>query len=248
MSNYKPRLTSPAGNNKYWRHTSVGGLNECIYITNGSVLPNCVGYAWGRFYEISGKRPKLSKSNAENWYGYNDGYKRGNTPRLGAVACWSKGKVGVGSDGAGHVAIVEVINDDGSIVISQSGYGASRFWTSKLTKGYAMSGYTFQGFIYNPAVADKVTAPKYVKGGEYTLVEPVKVRGGAGTKYSVKQVKDLTADGRKNATSTKGTDIAVLKKGTVVTAKAVITDGNDIWLKIPSGYVCAKKGNEVYII
>ena len=38
----------------------------------GSCLPNCVGYAWGRFYEITGKRPSLSKANAENlvWVHY----------------------------------------------------------------------------------------------------------------------------------------------------------------------------------
>ena len=66
---YEARTTAPSENNKYYKHTSAGGVNECIHIKDGSVLPNCVGYAWGRFYEISGKKPKLSKSNAENWYG-----------------------------------------------------------------------------------------------------------------------------------------------------------------------------------
>ena len=65
-SNFKKRTTAPSSTDKYWIHTSNGGLNECIEINNsGSCLPNCVGYAWGRFYEITGKRPALSRANAE---------------------------------------------------------------------------------------------------------------------------------------------------------------------------------------
>ena len=86
----------------------------------------------------------------ENWWGYKDGYKRGQTPKLGAVMCYRKGKAGVSSDGAGHVLIVEKIYSDGSVLASQSGYKSSRFWTSVIPKGYALKGYVFQGFIYNP--------------------------------------------------------------------------------------------------
>lgn len=150
---FKPRTRAPSMSDPLWRHTSVGGKNECILIKNGSCIPNCVGYAWGRFYEIIGQRPTLSKNNAESWYPYiADGYRRSPIPALGAVACWSKGVVGVGSDGAGHVAIVEEIKANGDIVTSNSGYGSSRFWmqTFKKANGYAMSGYKFQGFILPP--------------------------------------------------------------------------------------------------
>lgn len=151
---YKPRLSAPSTTDKNWIHSTKGGKNSCILITGNSVLPNCVGYAWGRFMEVLGSTPKLSRRNAEDWYGYiQDGYKRGQTPKLGAVICWRKGRAGNGNDGAGHVAIVEKINSDGSIVISQSGYKSSRFWTSTVKKGYALAGYVFQGFIYNPAVS-----------------------------------------------------------------------------------------------
>ena len=154
MSNFKARLTEPSTSNKYWIHTSKGGVNECILITGNSCLPNCVGYTWGRFYEASGKRPKLSRANAENWYSYNDGYERGKTPKLGAVICWSKGKVGNGNDGAGHVAFVEEVYDDESILVSASDYGGRRFYTRKYNKPYSMNEYTFQGFIYNPDVKE----------------------------------------------------------------------------------------------
>jgi surface antigen len=160
---FTARTEAPTAANKYWIHTSCGGRNACIKITGSSCIPNCVGYAWGRFYEISGEKPKLSRGNAEMWYGYNDGYERGQTPREGAVICWRKGKVGA-SDGAGHVAIVEKVYDDGSILISESGYNSFRFRTQRLRKPYAIGGtYVFQGFIYNPAVkgtAEAVTKTK----------------------------------------------------------------------------------------
>ena len=153
---YNPRLTEPSSNDLNWIHTSKGGKNSCILITGNSVLPNCVGYAWGRFMEVLGSTPKLARTNAENWYNYNDGYERGQEPKLGAVICFAKGQAGVSSDGAGHVAIVEQINSDGSIVTSNSDYGGRRFFTRIFTKPYSMRGYTFQGFIYNPAVKDEV--------------------------------------------------------------------------------------------
>lgn len=151
---FKPRTTAPSRLDKNWIHWSKGGRNYCILIKGNSVLPNCVGYAWGRFMEILGRLPKLSKGNAEDWYGNRaDGYQRGQRPRLGAVICWRKGRVGNGSDGAGHVAIVEKIFKDGSLLVSESGYKASkRFWTTKIPATFERKGYVFQGFIYNPAV------------------------------------------------------------------------------------------------
>lgn len=77
------------------------------------------------------------------------------------------------------------------------------------------------------------------------LTTDVNVRTGAGTDYSRKRVRDLTADGRKNATTGNLTAYATLKKGTRVTAQKVITKGEDIWLKIPSGYIAVYyKGNK----
>lgn len=142
---YKPRLEAPSKSNKYFYKNNP-------FEAAGYGLPNCTAYAWGRFYEILGEKPKLSTSNAENWWSKDDGYKRGQAPKLGAVICWRKGKAGNGSDGAGHVAIVEKVYADGSILISQSGWKASKtMWTQKLKPPYKYgSAYTLQGFIYNP--------------------------------------------------------------------------------------------------
>ena len=84
----------------------------------------------------------------------------------------------------------------------------------------------------------------YVAGKEYTLKSNMKVRTGAGTNYSQKLRSQLTADGKKHA---KAGTYAVLLKGTKVTCKKVITSGTEVWLQIPSGYVCAKQGSKVWI-
>ena len=161
---FSPRLTAPSTADKHWIHTSKGGLNECILIGGNSVLPNCVGYAWGRFYEIIGEVPKLSKCNAEMWYGNTaDGYERSQTPVLGAIACWSKGAVGNEADGAGHVAVVERIEPNGDIVTSNSAYGGSRFYTKTYEKrnGYNSGALKFQGFILPPVKIKETAASNH---------------------------------------------------------------------------------------
>lgn len=145
---YQPRLEAPSKYNKYYVRVDGGGYNKCIPITGSCVMPNCVGYAYGRFMEAAGVTEcKLSTGNAGTWFGNSsDGYERGSTPRLGAVLCW--GKPGA----AGHVAIVEQINSDGSITTSNSAYGGKFFYTQTLKPPYVQNSgnYKFQGFIYNP--------------------------------------------------------------------------------------------------
>lgn len=143
------RTSAPSSTNKYYIKTTYGGYNRCIVInrSTGSVLPNCVGYAWGRFCEEQNiHNCNLSRGNAENWYPHtSDGYRRGNTPKLGAVICWHSTRSG------GHVAIVEKINNDGSIETSNSAYNGKRFYmkTLRASNNYYMGrAYTFQGFIY----------------------------------------------------------------------------------------------------
>lgn len=87
--------------------------------------------------------------------------------------------------------------------------------------------------------------PKYKVGNYVTLTE-LNVRSGAGTKYGIKKVRDLTADGKKNATSKNPNAYAVYKKGTKFTAQKIIKQGHNYWAKTPSGYVCIQYGNDVY--
>lgn len=188
MATFKPRLKAPSTTDKNYLHTSKGGYNYCIHIGGGSCLPNCVGYAWGRWRELLGKYHNLSRNNAENWWGYTaDGYKRGQTPKLGAVVCWRKGKVGVESDGAGHVGIVEEINKD-NIVVSMSAYGGTRWFTRTFPIGsYSYSSYVFQGFIYPPVSFTVETEKK-------DTTSTVKAKFAKGDKVKVK--KAVTYDGK----------------------------------------------------
>lgn len=147
---FVPRLTR-AGmlNNPYW-------YSRNPFYLAGYGLPNCTCYAFGRWWEIAdvnhdySNYPTLSTGNAEDWFGYTqDGYERGTTPQLGAVACWADGPF----SGDGHVAVVEEIDPDtGVITCSNSAYGGEYFYITHLSPPDYLpaAGYVFQGFIYNP--------------------------------------------------------------------------------------------------
>lgn len=146
MAEYYPRLTD-AGmqGNPLW-------YADNPFYTSGYGLPNCTCYAWGRCWEngegIPEHRPTLSLGNAEDWFNYNDGYQRGQTPALGSVLCLADGPY----SGDGHVAVVEEIHPDNSITVSESAYGAYYFQTERLYPPHYLptAGYVFQGFIYYP--------------------------------------------------------------------------------------------------
>ena len=135
-------------------------------------MPNCTAYAWSRFWAIcnptsqTDRRPTLSIRNACYWYGNTqDGYERGQTPKLGAVACWET----IGDFEPGHVGIVEEIRPDGTIVTSNSNWTSDQsqeasnfFYTMTLSPPYNLSDSTFQGFIYNPYAEQGGKLPKIV--------------------------------------------------------------------------------------
>lgn len=161
---FKPRLTKPESGNPYYNRIATGGYSGAIMgsprCEGADVLANCVGYAAGRFNEIIGKNKFVYfqyPPNAEDFYdtAIAAGLKVGTKPQLGAIIVWAKGKTWTSADGAGHVAVVEEIKSDGSIITSESGYGcASPFWTSHRYKESGNWGqstaYRFLGFIYQP--------------------------------------------------------------------------------------------------
>ena len=95
---------------------------------------------------------KLCIGNAGSYFKHKDEYKRGLTPKLGAVICFEK------KNKPGHVAFVEEVKDNGDILVSNSAYNGRRFFikTLKKSKNYKYGiGYTLQGFIYNPIEFEK---------------------------------------------------------------------------------------------
>lgn len=176
MAKFNPRLTAPSSSDKNWIHYTAGGYNYCIKVNGNSCMPNCVGYAWGRWRELLGAYHKLSRNNAEKWYpNTSDGYARGQEPKVGAIACWE----GVGSL-AGHVAVVEQVNSDGSIVTGNSGYKTTYFWTQIVKKPYNIgSSYKFQGFIYIPMSFEEETEeqPSISQNFKYNVGDKVVFSG-----------------------------------------------------------------------
>lgn len=103
--------------------------------------------------------PTLPTGDGGEWWGAVQGYSTGQTPQLGAVACYAQ------AGQAGHVAIVEEINGD-EITLSNSGYPDNFFWVSHVNKAnnylettWMGSDWTFQGFIYNPYACASTPQP-----------------------------------------------------------------------------------------
>lgn len=202
---------------------------------------------FGRWQELLGKKPNLSTSNAENWYGKNDGYKRGKTPKLGAVVCWRKGQAGNSSDGAGHVAIVEEIYSDGSILISESNWKGVNFQTKKLDKKYTYGSLIFQGFIYTPIdFVEENKGYRFAVGQTYKTQVILKVRSGAGTDKSQVPYEKLTSNAKANAYSS-GANKGCLKEGTKVTCQEIKELGKDVWIRIPSGWIAGYYSSKIYV-
>lgn len=163
MNKFSPRYEKPEKGNKFYNTKSNGGYSTAIVgkptDPGCNVLANCVGYAFGRFNEIANNTSMalLSPVNAELFVqvAKQQGLEVTQTPTLGAVMCWQKGATLSGSDGAGHVAVVEHIYSDQMVRTSESGYNAkSPFWTQVRSKGNGNwgqdSAYKFLGFIKNP--------------------------------------------------------------------------------------------------
>lgn len=139
---YIPRLDfSGMHGNAYWYASNP-------FYQSGYGLPNCTCYAWGRTYEITGSRPKLSLGNANEWWSFHDGYARGQTPKLGAVMVFGT-RIG---ESPGHVAVVEQIDGSNNVIASQSNYGGKYFETIRYIASDGYNNYDrrlyFKGFIY----------------------------------------------------------------------------------------------------
>ena len=242
------RTTSPDNSNKYYISTFGGGYNNCIFgnINNPykprpssySVLPNCVGYAYGRYLEYYKlTSANLPTCNAKDWYAVakTRGFKCSTTPSVGSVAVFA-------GTTYGHVAFVERIEANGDLFLSESNWSHQFFRnvTVKKANGYAYSSaLKLVGFIANPNV--KVEKPKttttkkvYKKGNYKVTADVLNVRTGAGTKYSAKKYAQLTASAQKNILKLAGYKANGYVKGLEFTVLEV----KDNWGRTPSGWVC----------
>lgn len=94
-----------------------------------------------------------------------------------------------------------------------------------------------------PVSKNPVKVPTYETNKTYTVTvkSTLNVRKGAGTQYGLVGYYGLTPDAKRHAIG------SALKNGTRVTCLGTKTVGNDIWMKIPSGWICAKTANAIYV-
>lgn len=84
----------------------------------------------------------------------------------------------------------------------------------------------------------------YNIGQTYTLASNLYIRAAAnGAKV---ELEDITDNARKNAYED-ASGYAILKKGTRVTCKDVKELSTSTWIKIPSGWICAKNAATVFV-
>lgn len=186
---YTPRLdsTGMSSSNTYYKY---------IYGTTypNIPLPNCTFYAYSRTMEFTindygGSWSNIAHynnpywftgastyPNAELWYqtAINSGlWQVGSVPKLGAIACFDGSNYGNG----GHVAVVEEINGDGSVTLSNSDAPTSLhpsgvyfylktnvFLTVGSDDNYV--GEKFLGYIYNPLSSGDTPTPS----GDDTII------------------------------------------------------------------------------
>lgn len=153
---YKPRLTaSGIEGSKYWYS------NTNPFFQAGFGLPNCTCYAWGRWWELWEQNgikdlPQLPTSDGGQWFSDNSIYTESQEPSLGAVACFEDL-----NGGAGHVAIVEKLSENGNITLSNSAYGGDLFLLSEMNvkDGIMWGHFKLQGFIVNPHACSSTPRP-----------------------------------------------------------------------------------------
>lgn len=165
---FTPRTTAPSANDLRWIQTGSGGYNACIYGSNGapSVLPNCTGYVHGRIMEIRGVNTDncgLSFGDAVTyWNSSSSNWTQSQNPAEGAVLCYYTNTTY--DQHPGHVAIVEQVIDNNTIVISESHYGGARWDLVTVYRSYGWrqsTGWnvTPQGFLLNPYITPDPPEP-----------------------------------------------------------------------------------------
>lgn len=250
----KIRTTKP-NKNPYYITTDNGGFSRCIKgkptDKNANVLANCVGYSNGRFAEIIGEN-KIQYQfimNAESFVKYAKqwGLEVINEPSLGGIMVF-EGIDTKKKKRAGHVFVVEELRGKNIVYTSESSYGGKAFFNkvrNKNDNNWGMGkNYKFIGCIVNPKIGKVIFEEK--KNDNYITKYDMYVRSGAGTNHGIKLVKQLTSDGKKNATSTNPNAYAVYKKGTIFTALEIIQNKYGTWAKTPSGFVCIKGASGKY--
>ena len=218
------RTTAPDVNDYHY-------FSDNIFYQSGYGLPNCTCYCWGRWYELLNEKPRLCINNAKDWYWYNDGYARSQEPKLGAVACYDGGEYG-------HVAIVEEIYDNGTMLISESDWVQKIYFRTRVIGQHdeAYGGYRLLGFIVPPIDFEPKPQPQpaFESYNVRVTCEVLTVREGAGTEYNWKPFEALTPNAQEQILNHCG----YRANGLVEGCEATVLEQVGNWGRIPSGWIC----------
>ena len=184
------------------------------------------------------------EENRNAWHA-GDGNGKGNRHGIAIEICYSK------SGGEKFDAAEKNAAELAASILKRYGWGIDRLKTHKdfsgkycphrtLDMGWQRFVDMVKAFLEGKPVKKPATVPKYTLGRTYhTNVDELSVRTGAGTRYARKTAKQLTKNAQAHAYFS-----GHLKKGTAVTCLGTKKVGNDIWMRIPSGWVAAYyKGN-----
>ena len=211
------RTTLPEYGNPFYNNASGGGWSLCITgsptCPGRNVLSNCVGWACGRYNELLGHMwyPKFC-CNAEDFTDVANYYELpiSPVPTLGGIMVWE----GLGSL-AGHVAIVERIDNPNQILTSESGWNCDYFWNATRTNdngNWGMNGnYRFKGCIVNPATQSKISLQAHVQ--DYGWLEPVGTGQWCGTTGESKRLEALKFDTEKAGFQIEQVDVHIANEG-----------------------------------
>lgn len=204
---------------------------------NNKYKGQCVSLIQQYLYKVFGKSFK-AYGNAKDWA---TNYPKDYFTKLSKSTKLQPGDVLVyGSNyggGYGHIALIDV---NGKF-FDQNG-------VKKLAVGYRDKPFTGYVCVLRPKNQAKLglNTNRYKVGTTYTTQVILKVREGAGTKYDQKKYSELTSNAKANAYSSGG-NAGCLKKGTKVTCQDTKTVGNDVWIKIPSGWIAGYYDKKVYV-
>lgn len=196
----------------------------------------------------------ITKAKALGIWQESDAYK----PQIGDVCFYDWQDTGAG-DNVGtpdHVGIV-IRSDDSGFVVREGNKNKSIGNRSMALNARYIRGFITPKFdeisddspkpINNTPSAEKSNSASnsYKIGRTYTVKvkTSLNVRIGAGTNYRTVGYWGLTSDGRKHATAQ-----GALKNGTKVTILEIKVTQNEIWCRIPSGWICAKSGSNIYLV
>ena len=172
------RTTAPESWNNYYYNAAYNPYTYETYVRNADLIGECTWYVWGRAYEILGYRPNISNRYAKDFYAYNlnsGAYPYGNEPKLGAIACFAPHNH---ADWTGHVAIVEAVGGDGSVILSEYNFVSRHAFSANRYLNPTEARTWVQGYIYlrpdDPVIPDHIPGPvggsdDDIADGDYTI-------------------------------------------------------------------------------